>query len=144
MSDRVRSSRRLYPTVRRTERARELDRTTWAEPTVLIVTYDTVGAGVIETELIDFGMVFDDVPFVTYGAEAAPGQALISGDYPEITAGVKEWYTSEVGEEDRTVPLYLGAFLWISIASGTSYKLRFRFAFEGPAFRNVEYLRGSL
>lgn len=138
----VRPTRPIYPRVRRVEQSRELDRGTWADTTVVLFTYDTVGAGIIQTELIDFGLVYDGPPFFAYGVENIEGQTLVSGDFPEITAGVREWYTSELGEEDRVVPLYRGAYLWISIASKTSYRLRFRLSFEGTAFRNVEYLRG--
>jgi hypothetical protein len=132
----------VYPHIRRAEQGKQLDRDTWAGQSLLIFAYDTVGAGVIETELLDFGIVFEGPPFFTYGAEVQPGETLISGDFPEVTAGVREWHTSEVAVDDRAIPFYLGAYLWINIRSGTAYRLRFRLSFEGTAMRNVEYLRG--
>jgi hypothetical protein len=133
---------RAYPRIRRAEQAKQLDRATWAGPTVLIFAYDTIGRGVIETELLDFGLVFEGPPFFSYGAEVQPGQALVAGDYPEITLGVKEWHRSDIEIDSRAVPFYLGAYLWISIQSASTYRLRFRLSFEGTAVRNVEYFRG--
>lgn len=131
-----------YPRIRRAQTSKQLDRNAWAGTTLLVFAYDTVGSGVINTELLDFGLVFEGPPFFTYGAEAQPGQALVSGDYPKITAGVREWHFADLELDDRAVPFYLGAYLWISIESTTSYRLRFRLSFEGTAIRNVEYYRG--
>jgi hypothetical protein len=97
---------------------------------------------VIETELIDFGLVFEGPPFFSYGVEVQPGEALVADDYPEITAGVREWQLSEVEIDERATPFYRGAYLWISIQSKSAYRLRFRLSFEGTSMRNVEYFRG--
>lgn len=137
----TRSGPGTYPQIRKAERVRQLDRNTWAGPSLLVFAYDTVGAGVVNTELLDFGTVFEGPPLFTYGAEMLPGESLVEGDFPEITAGVSEWSTTE-GVDDRAIPFYLGAYLWISIKSSSSYRLRFRLMFEGTAMKNVEYFRG--
>jgi len=131
-----------YRRVRRVEQTKELDRGTWAGETAVVLAYDTIGRGVIESELLDFGVVFEGPPFFSYGVETQPGQALVAGDYPEITVGVREWHLSEIEVDARATPFYLGAFLWISIQAATAYRLRFRLSFEGIAVRNVEYYRG--
>lgn len=134
---------KTYPHIRRAESQIEYDRGTWAVNRLLILTYDTYGAGVIESELIDFGLVFEGPPFFSYGVEAQPGETLVTDDYPLVTAGVKEWHTTEVEEDSQATPFYLGAHLWINITANTAYRLRFRLAFEGISMRNVEYFRGT-
>lgn len=131
-----------YPRIRRAEQAKQFDRDTWAGQSLLVFAYDTVGSGVINTELLDFGLAFEGPPFFTYGAEAQPGVVLVADDYPKITVGVRQWHTSDIEVNDRAVLFYLGAYLWISIESNTAYRLRFRLSFEGTAFRNVEHFRG--
>lgn len=138
----VRAPQKLYPRIKKARQRTELDRATWSTTQMLIATYDTVGAGVIETELIDFGLVFDGPPFFAYGVETQPGQSLIANDFPDITAGVKEWELTDADADSRSTRFYLGAFLWISIGARTSYRLRFRLSFEGTTMRNVEYFRG--
>jgi len=124
-------------------RRTELDRETWAGETLLIISYDTTGVGEIETELLDFGVVFESPPFFSYGVELQPGETLVSGSFPAVYCGVKEFQKTDADNDDRAIDLYIGAFLWISIDTSVSYKLRFRLSFEGTAFRNVEYFRGS-
>lgn len=131
-----------YPRIRKAEQVKQFDRQTWAGQSVVVFAYDTIGAGVIETELLDFGLAFEGPPFFTYGPELQPGVVLVADDYPQVTVGVREWHTSDIEVNERAMLLYLGAYLWISILSGTAYRLRFRLSFEGIAFRNVEYLRG--
>lgn len=133
---------KTYPRIRQAENRQELDRGTWAGNTLTVVAYDTVGRGIIQTGLIDFGLVYEDAPFFAYGVELAPGQALIEGDYPEVTVGVRQWQTSAVESDTRAKLFYLGAYLWISINALSSYRLRFRLSFEGITMRNVEYFRG--
>lgn len=133
---------KIYPRVRRANERKELDRGTWAGTQLLIVTYDTFGVGEIETELIDFGVVFDGVPFFAYGVETLPDQILTVGDFPLVTVGVRSWHTTEADEDSQAKLFYLGAFLWISIGATTTYRLRFRLSFEGTTMRNVEYFRG--
>lgn len=135
--------RNTYPRIRRAETRIELDRGTWAENTFVVMTYDTVGTGVFNTELIDFGVVFEGRPFFSYGVELQGGEELVDNDYPMVTAGVAEWQTTEIVEDQQSLPFYLGAYLFISVDSSSSYRLRFRLAFEGIAMRNVEYFRGS-
>ncbi len=120
-----------------------LDRDTWASNSLLIMSYDTTGVGELETELLDFGVVFENPPFFSYGVELVPGGTLVPGAFPSAYCGVKEWKLSEVEGDARAVKFYLGAFLWISIDTSVSYNLRFRLSFEGISFRNVEYFRGT-
>lgn len=129
--------------VRKAISRQQIDRDTWAGNSLLIMSYDTTGVGVIETELLDFGLVFETVPFFAFGVELLPGGVLIEGSFPKVTVGVKEWKLSEVESDARAVKFYLGAFLWISIDSVVSYNLRFRLSFEGTAIRNVELFRGQ-
>jgi hypothetical protein len=133
---------KTYPSIRRAGQQIDLDRGTWAGESLLILSYDTVGAGVIETELLDFGLVFEGPPFFSYGVELQPGHVLVANDFPLVTAGVKEWKITEVEADSQATPFYLGAFLWISIEANTAYHLRFRLSFEGITMRNVEYIRG--
>ncbi len=130
-----------YRRVRKADERNRLDQDTWADNRLLIIAYDTLGVGEIETELIDFGLVFEDVPFFSYGVELQPGQALVEGDFPAVMCGVREWQQTEVEQDTRATPFYIGAFLWISIASSISYRLRFRLSFEGISMRNVEHFR---
>lgn len=131
-----------YTKVRKAEQARQLDRDTWAGQSLLVFAYDTIGSGVIETELLDFGMVFEGPPFFSYGAEIHPAESLVDGDFPEVTAGVREWHLNEHVGDSRAQRWYLGAYLWINVRSSTAYRMRFRLSFEGKAVRNVEYFRG--
>ncbi len=133
---------KLYPRIKKARQRTELDRATWSTTQLLIATYDTVGSGVVETELIDFGLVFDGPPFFSYVVEVQPDQQLIPNDFPEITVGVKSWETTDADGDTRSTPFYLGAFLWMSIGANSSYRLRFRLSFEGTTMRNVEYFRG--
>ncbi len=120
---------------------RQLDRDTWAGISLLVLSYDTEGVGSLETELLDFSTVFEGPPFFSWGVEAGPGQQIFEGDYPAVACGVSRWETT-TPSETRVVPMYLGAYVWLSIAAGFPYKLRFRLSFEGTSFRNVEYFRG--
>lgn len=130
-----------YRNIRKADQRNRLDQSTWADNRLLILAYDTLGVGEIQTELIDFGLVFEDVPFFSYGVELQPGQALVEGDFPNVMCGVREWQLTEVERDTRAISLYIGAFLWISIASSISYRLRFRLSFEGISMRNVEHFR---
>ncbi len=131
-----------YRRIRDADSRSKLEQRTWAKNSLLLLAYDTVGSGAIETELIDFGLVFEQPPFFGYGVELRSGQTLISGDFPVVNCGVKEWATTEVEEDSKATPFYIGAFLWINIATLSSYTLRFRLSFEGIAMSNVEYFRG--
>ncbi len=127
--------------VRQAGRRTKLDRDTWAGTTLAVVSYDTLGVGSFETELIEFGVVYVGEPIFAYGVEAQEGQELIPDDFPFVTCGVKEWEVSNP-EETQGKQYHLGAFVWISVSAKTAYRLRFRLSFEGIAFRNVEYFRG--
>lgn len=132
-----------YRNIRRSERQVSLDRDTWAGTSLLIISYDTLGVGTFETELLDFGLVFEDAPFFSYGAELQPGQALTAGDYPIVNCGVKEWETTDIAENARAIPFYLGAYVWINVTANTTYRMRFRLSFEGMTMRNAEHFRGG-
>ncbi len=131
----------IYRRVSKAQDRSRLDQTTWARSALLLLSYDTIGAGEIETELIDFGLVFEDKPFFSYGVELQPNETLIAGEFPAVMCGVREWQLTEVERDDRAIPLYIGAFLWISISSNISYRLRFRLSFEGISMRNVEHFK---
>lgn len=118
----------------------DLDRESWPDTFVVVFSFDTTGVGETFTGLIDFGAVFEDPPFFTYGVELREGGVLVDGDFPFVTAGVSEW--ANVSDETET-QYYSGANVWLRIAATTEYPLRFRFAFEGTAMRNVEHFRGS-
>lgn len=130
-----------YPSIRRADRTKVLDQNTWAGNSLLILSYDTIGVGEIETELIDFGLVFEGVPTFAYGVELQPGETLTPGSFPHVMCGVKEWQLTEVEADLRATQFHIGAFLWISITSNVSYRLRFRLSFEGISMRNVEHFR---
>ena len=122
----------------------ELDRETWADTSVVVAARDTIGAGELITELIDFGTVFEEAPFFSFGVEAQEGEVLEPGDFPFVSVGVSEWQVTKTDEGDPNTPTYyLGAYVWINVVSRKPYRLRFRFSFEGIALRNVEYFRGS-
>lgn len=133
-----------YPRIRRAERNTDLDRRTWAAPNVVVINYDLLGVGSTNTEMLDFGLVFEGPPFFSYGVELLPTSTLIAGDFPQVTAGVREWLTSQsdadVAAYGARIPFYLGASLWIGASHG--YDLRLRLSFEGISMRNVEHFRG--
>lgn len=136
-----------YDRVRRAEQRKSLDRLTWAGLSVAQLAYETVGAGQFITDVLDFGTVFEGVPFFSFGVELAEGQTLVEDDYPFVTAGVSAWdqkpSLEELGRDPNRTVHYLGANVWINVASSTSYTLVWRFSFEGTTPRNVQFLRGE-
>jgi len=132
----------IHSSNRRAASRQELDRETWPDTLVVVATFDTVGFGEAQSGIIDFGTVFEEPPFFSYGVELKEGGTLVSGDYPFVTAGVSEWQITESDENNET-EYYIGADVWVRVASVTEYPLRFRFTFEGTAMRNVEHFRGS-
>lgn len=130
-----------YRGLDRSTRSKRLDEGAWAGPSLVVASYDVEGPGSLTTEEISFGTVFESVPFFAWGVELVEGGVLQEGDYPFATAGVSSWNQTSSSEEGQ--PYYLGAFIYISVVSSFSYKLRFRFSFEGLAMRNVEYFRGG-
>jgi hypothetical protein len=136
-----------YEQTKRNERRVELDRQTWAGTTVLQTAYETEGSGQFISDEISFGTVFEGRPFFSHGVELVEGQTLVAGDYPFITAGVSEWVqepdVETAAADPQKIVHYLGAYVWINVASSSSYLLRFRLSFEGTASRNVEMWRGS-
>ncbi len=125
---------------RKVQTQQELDRVTWAQPSLLIMSYDTVGTGAFLTETLAFGMVFEGQPFFSYGVELLPGEILIEGEYPGVMCGVREWNQTENETETTAASnFYIGAALWMEVVTAVSYKLRFRLSFEGIAMRNVEH-----
>lgn len=134
----------LYGHVERADRNRELDRRTWASDTTTVFAYETVGAGTFVTELFDFGLAYEGPPLFTYGVELVQGQILVPGDYPFVSAGVGEWAKIEDDEdfaEKQLKLLHTGAYVWINVSSNKSYRMIFRMAFEGVAFKNTKLLR---
>lgn len=126
---------------RRASGRQEFDRNAWADALVVVTTFDTTGFGEAQSGLIDFGTVFENPPFFSYGVELQEGGTLVDGDFPFVTAGVSEWATMDA-DDQVGVQYYTGANVWVRIASITEYPLRFRFTFEGTAMRNVEHFRG--
>lgn len=120
-------------------RNQDLDRRTWAAPTTVVFTFETVGAGSIMTPELEFGISYEGAPFFSSGVALASGE-LVSGDYPFVTVGVAEWITKEIDDEDFLIkgikPSHIGAILWINVSSRGTYKLNHNFAFEGTAFKN--------
>lgn len=135
-----------YPRIRQADRRTDLDRRTWAGEDKVVMTYDLLntGTGTVETEMLDFGLVFEGPPFFSYGVEVIPGNELVAGQYPQVTAGVREWLVSTADDEyieSAKLPFYLGASLWLGVEF-TVMPLRFRLSFEGISMRNVEHFRG--
>jgi hypothetical protein len=120
-------------------RARELDRQGWAGSHLVLAAWDTIGSGTITTEPILFGTVFEDEPFFSYGVELQEDETLVDGDYPFTSCGISEWQTTAPRDVDGKI-FYLSGIVWISVVAAKSYRLRFRFGFEGIAMRNREYI----
>lgn len=135
----------IYRQVDRAGRARQLDRGTWAENTVALMVLDIEGSGEQLTDLLSFGVVFDGPPSFSYGVELIEGQSLVPSDFPFVTCGVSTWETMQFEEatDGRGADYYIGAYLWVNVSSSTQYRLRFRFAFEGVAFKNPGRLTGN-
>lgn len=45
----------------------------------------------------EFGLAFLLKPVMYFGAELAPGQALVPGKYPKVNVMVREWHTTTRG-----------------------------------------------
>lgn len=131
-----------YRGVERAARAREVDRNAWAGNNLVVTSWDTIGSGTTVTPSLTFGAVFEDRPFFSYGVELQENETLATGDYPFTSCGVQEWQTVISETDDRGIPFYSGAIVWIRVSSTQSYRLRFRFAFEGIVIRNREYVGG--
>lgn len=125
--------------IERAGRTRETDRNSWAGSQLVLATWDTIGSGTILTAGITFGVVFEGQPFFSYGVELQENQTLVDNDYPFTACGVSEWQTT-VADDERGQLFYTGAVVWIRVDAGTSYRLRFRFAFEGTVIRNREFV----
>jgi hypothetical protein len=124
--------------IRRANLRRELDRNTWASHAVIVLRYETTGSGSFLTPEIDFGVRFSGSPYVSFGAETSEVDSLVEGDYPHVTVGVAEWIVKSSGEDAiaRGVVLeHIGAKLWISVSSVTSYKITHHLIFEGVAMK---------
>ena len=135
-----------YRRIRQAQQKDRLDRATWADTTSVFSAYDVTGSGSLITEEISFGVVFDGVPFFSYGVErVADTQELVDGDYPFVAVGVSEWITTEPADPDTaSSPIYyLGAKLYVNVVSTTQYNLRLRLLFEGTGFKNTQFFRGT-
>ena len=128
------------------ETVRRLDRNTWASNVVVVFAYETKGAGTFTTPVIEFGTPFEGPPLFTYGVERHPLENdFVEGDFPYVSAGVGAW--SKIEDETDAVEKkillpHVGANVWISVKSGRSYRLVFRLAFEGVAYKNPQYFGG--
>lgn len=128
----------MYRQQRKGSRSRELDRNTWASHTTIVLSYDTTGSGSFLTEPLDFGVRFSGPPYVSQGQELVEVGSLVEGDYPHVTVGVAEWVIKSAGEDldnRGATPEHIGAKLWISVSSVTSYKIRHSLVFEGLAMK---------
>ena len=125
---------------------RELDRRAWANNTVVVFDYETKGSGTFTTPMLEFGSPFEGPPLFTYGVErhSLEGE-LVAGDFPHVSAGVGAWNRVEEEEdftEKKLLLPHVGATIWISVKSNKSYRLVFRLAFEGVAYKNPQYFGG--
>ena len=119
-------------------RAKELDRNTWANHTTVVLKYETEGSGAFLTPALEFGVRYSGPPYVSFGAEMSVVGSLVDGDYPHVTVGVAEWVTKSYGEDSvirGVVPEHIGAQLWISVSSETSYRITHSLVFEGLAMK---------
>jgi len=124
--------------VRRANTRRELDRSSWADYTTVVLKYETKGSGSFLTEDLSFGVRFSGPPYVSFGAEQSVVGSLVDGDYPHITVGVAEWVTKSYNQDEvtRGVALeHIGAKLWISVSSVTPYRITHSLVFEGLAMK---------
>lgn len=124
--------------MRNVARKRELDRQTWASHSTIVLKYETEGSGSFLTPELMFGVRFSGAPYVSFGAEQSKVGSLVDGDYPFVTVGVAEWVTksySDDGAARGVVPEHIGAKLWISVSSETSYLITHSLVFEGLAMK---------
>lgn len=128
-----------YPGVRRANKRQELDRRTWAERTPVILSYDWIAPGTHITEMQPFKTVYEGYPDFAYGVELIEGQVLTAGDFPMVNAGVALW--DQTFPEDGPLPRVMGAQLFLVVQCSAAYRLRFRFQFQGVAFRNPTLLQ---
>lgn len=119
-------------------KAKELDRNTWANHTTIVLKVETEGSGAFLTSDMEFGVRYSGPPYVSFGAEMSVVDSLVDGDYPHVTVGVAEWVTKSYGEDSvarGVVPEHIGARLWISVSSETSYRITHSLVFEGLAMK---------
>ena len=122
----------------------ELDRRSWASDSVVVFMFETNGSGTFTTPMLVFGSAFEGPPLFTYGVEKYEGSDFVDGDFPHVSAGVGAWEKIDVEDsvEKQILLPHVGANVWISVKSGRSYRLVFRLAFEGVAYKNPQYLGG--
>ena len=130
-----------YPGVRRANKKIELDRTNWADRTAIELVQDVVAPGLVETEMLPFKIVYEGYPDFSYGVELMEGEVLEAGDFPFVNAGVSLW--DQTFPETGALPRVQGATLFMAIQCTTDYRLRFRFLFQGTAFKNPNLLAVS-
>lgn len=123
----------MFSNYRAANQRTEIDRKSWAELSQLIVDVAVEGSGTIATDPIEFSSVFTSQPFFSYGVQLSPGEVLVDGDYPLVSAGVSEW--------NQNGSRFIGCTLYVSVLSQTSYKLNLKCSFEGVAFKSNQYLR---
>lgn len=132
----------IYSQVRRQEIDRSLDRSTWAGLTEVVFTQEVKGSGAFVTNPLSYGLIFEGPPTFTYGVGLTEGETLTDRDYPFVSAGVathiKKEDVEDYEEKQLLLP-HIGATIWISVKSDTSYRLLFQLMFEGVAYKNPQY-----
>jgi len=129
---------RSYRDLQAQRRKQEFDRGGWAEDTVVYAQLDTTGSGQFTTE-VSFGTAFEGAPFFAFGVSLQDDEILADGDAPFVSCGVVDWLKAE-NSENREPDIYLGATVWVNVSSGKDYALTHRFAFEGMAFKNIQFI----
>ena len=129
----------VYPGIRRSVKAQELDRAAWADVDIVVAHFDLDSAASQLVD-VDFKTVFDGQPFFYYTAELREGQVLVPSDFPVINVAIGSW-NRLTPESNIEAPLYIGASVMLSITSVTQYAYHFQLAFRGIVYRNVRDLR---
>ena len=102
---------------------------------------ETIQTG--EVGAVDGNLVYEERPFFSYGVELAEGEVLVPDDFPFVTCGVMEWETIEPKGANKG-EYYVGATVWMAVDCKTPYRLRFRFSWDGIAFRNSSQIGVAL
>lgn len=118
-------------------RAREVERTAWAGPALVMAEWEITAPGTAMAGPFMFATVFEEPPHFSWGVELMAG-TLQGNDYPQATCGIAGWVIKETRTNGPV--LFLGAEIFITVQCQTSYPLRFRFGFEGVALRNPELI----
>lgn len=126
----------VYPGIRKSVKAQELDRGTWAQEDTIVAIFDLPYAAAQLVD-VDFKTAFDGQPFFYHAVELQPGQVLVPGDFPMVNIGISQWKTYQA----NAALVHIGAVVSIAVTAVTQYLFTYRLAFRGIAFRNVADLR---